>query len=62
MDINLSIKKRRLIMSSGQYKRHDGFNPIQVKDGWIVRIGKDGRIRQKIDPYLPKHPKRNENK
>jgi len=33
-------------MSSGQYKRHDGFNPIQIKNGMIVRVSKDGRIRQ----------------
>jgi hypothetical protein len=32
-------------MSSGQYKRHDGFNPIQIKNGMVVRIRKDGRIQ-----------------
>jgi hypothetical protein len=32
-------------MSSGKYKRHDGFNPIQIKSGMIVRIRKDGRIQ-----------------
>lgn len=42
-------------MSSGQYKRQDRFNPIQIKDGWIVRVGKDGRIREKIDPYKRKN-------
>ncbi len=41
-------------MSSGQWSRRDGFNAIQIKDGWIVRMGKDGRIREKIDPYTPK--------
>jgi hypothetical protein len=44
-------------MSSGSYKRHDSFNPIQIKDGWIVRVGKDGRIREKIDPYQSKKNK-----
>lgn len=33
-------------MSSGQYKRHDGFNPIQIKNGFVVRIGKNGIVRQ----------------
>lgn len=37
-------------MSSGKWSRHDGFNPMQIKDGWIVRIGKDGKIREKIEP------------
>ena len=37
-------------MSSGKWSRHDGFNAIQIKDGWIVRMGKDGRIREKIEP------------
>ena len=36
------------------YKRCNKFNPIQIKDGWIVRIGKDGKIRQRIEKYLPK--------
>ena len=40
-------------MSSGQYKRHDGFNPVQIKDGWIVRLNKDGSIRSKIEPWKP---------
>lgn len=31
------------------------FNPIQIKDGWIVRLHKDGRIKSKIEPYQPKH-------
>jgi len=42
MDVNL--------MSSGSYKRHDAFNPVQIRDGLIVRLGKDGRIREVIDP------------
>lgn len=44
-------------MSSGQYKRHDGFNSIQIKDGWIVKMRKDGRIKSKIEPWKPKLPK-----
>lgn len=32
-------------MSSGQYKPHRGFNPVQIKDGMVVRLNKDGRIK-----------------
>ena len=45
-------------MSSGQYKPHRGFNPVQIKDGKIVRLGKDGRIRQVIDTWPPKKEKK----
>jgi hypothetical protein len=38
-------------------KKSWAFNPMQIKDGWIVRIAKDGRIKQKIEPYVPKKPK-----
>ena len=38
-------------MSSGQYKRHDGFNPIQIKNGMIVRLRKDGRIKAVLGKY-----------
>ena len=33
------------------YKRCAPFNPIQIKDGWVVRIGKDGKIRERIEKY-----------
>lgn len=33
-------------MSSGQYSRHDGFNPIQIKNGKVVRLGKNGKIKE----------------
>ena len=39
-------------------KKSFAFNPIQIKDGWIVKLYKDGRIRSKIEPYEPKHPKK----
>lgn len=45
-------------MSSGQYKRHDGFNPVQIKDGWIVKLNKDGSIRHKIEQWKPKPAKK----
>jgi hypothetical protein len=32
-------------MSSGKYKSKHSFNPIQIKDGMIVRLRKDGRIQ-----------------
>lgn len=39
--------------SSGKYRSKHPFNPIQIKDGWIVRLYKDGRIKSKIEPYQP---------
>jgi hypothetical protein len=38
-------------MSSGQYKRHDGFNPIQIKNGMIVRLRKDGTVKVVLGKY-----------
>jgi hypothetical protein len=38
-------------MSSGQFKPHRGFNKTVIKDGWIVRLRKDGRIQSKLEPY-----------
>lgn len=38
-------------MSSGSFKPHRGFNRTQIKDGWIVRLRKDGRILSKLEPY-----------
>ena len=38
-------------MSSGKYKRHDGFNSIQIKDGMIVRLRKDGTIKAILGKY-----------
>jgi len=32
-------------MSSGKYKRHDKFNPVQIKDGNVVRVNKNGTVR-----------------
>ena len=39
-------------------KKAGAFNPIQIKDGWIVRLYKDGRIKSKIDKYVVKHNKK----
>lgn len=38
-------------------KKAGSFNPMQIKDGWIVRLYKDGRIKSKIEKYNPKKPK-----
>ena len=40
-------------MSSGKYKRHDGFNPVVIKDGKIVRLNKNGTVRSIISKYPP---------
>jgi hypothetical protein len=32
-------------MSSGKYKPHRGFNPIQIKDGMVVRLRKNGTVK-----------------
>jgi hypothetical protein len=44
-------------MSSGQFKQHHGFNKTQIKDGWIVRMRKDGTIAVKLEPYPRKKTK-----
>jgi hypothetical protein len=36
-------------MSSGQYKRHDGFNKSLIKDGMIVIMRKDGSVKLRKD-------------
>lgn len=40
-------------MSSGQYKTHRGFNKTIIKDGKIVRLYKDGRVRAILGTYPP---------
>jgi hypothetical protein len=35
-------------------KKAGAFNSMQIKDGWIVRLTKDGRIAEKIEPYTPR--------
>jgi hypothetical protein len=37
-------------MSSGQRKRHDGFNKSIMRDGMIVILRKDGREKERLDP------------
>lgn len=38
-------------MSSGKFKRHDKFNPIQIKDGMVVRLRKDGTVKAVLGKY-----------
>lgn len=38
-------------MSSGKYRRHDGFNKVQIKNGMVVRLKKDGTIRAVLGKY-----------
>jgi len=37
--------------SSGSYSKHHGFNPIQIKNGMIVRLRKDGTIKTVLGKY-----------
>ena len=38
-------------MSSGKYKQHRGFNAVQIKDGMIVRLNKNGTVRSVLGKY-----------
>ena len=38
-------------MSSGKYKPHRGFNPIQIKDGMVVRLRKNGTVKNVLGKY-----------
>lgn len=38
-------------MSSGQHKKHHGFNSIQIKDGMVVKLRKDGSIKAVLGKY-----------
>ena len=38
-------------MSSGSYKPHRGFNAVQIKNGMIVRLNKNGTIRSILGKY-----------
>ena len=35
-------------------KKVHAFNPMQIKDGWIVSVRKDGSIKARLEPYQPK--------
>jgi hypothetical protein len=38
-------------MSSGKYKTHRGFNSVQIKDGMVVRLNKNGTVRAVLGKY-----------
>jgi hypothetical protein len=38
-------------MSSGQLKPHRGFNFVQIKDGYVVRLNKNGTVRATLGKY-----------
>lgn len=38
-------------------KKRGAFNDTQIKDGWIVKMRKDGTVKSKIDPYVVNHTK-----
>jgi hypothetical protein len=39
-------------------KKSHAFNPTQIKDRWIVKMRKDGRIKSKVEPWEPEKPKK----
>ena len=41
--------------SSGSYSKDHGFNPVQIKDGRIVRLRKDGSVKADLGPHKTKH-------
>jgi len=38
-------------MSSGQLKPHYGFNSVQIRDGYVVRLNKNGTVRSVLGRY-----------
>lgn len=48
---NKAIESVVVAMSSGQYKPHRKFNPIQIKNGNVVRLRKDGTIKAVLGKY-----------
>lgn len=38
-------------MSSGKGKPHHGFNSIQIKNGMVVRLNKNGTVRAVLGKY-----------
>ena len=47
-------------MSSGKYKRHDGFNSVQIRDGFIVVLRKNGTVKLWKDSKTGEIVKRDE--
>jgi hypothetical protein len=38
-------------MSSGKHRPHRKFNPVQIKDGYVVRLNKNGTVRAVLGKY-----------
>lgn len=38
-------------------QKRGAFNDTQIKDGWIVKMRKDGTIKSKIERYYVAHTK-----
>jgi len=38
-------------MSSGKYKQHRKFNKVQIKNGMVVRLNKNGTVRSVLGKY-----------
>jgi hypothetical protein len=38
-------------MSSGKHKPHRKFNSVQIKDGYVVRLNKNGTVRAVLGKY-----------
>jgi hypothetical protein len=38
-------------MSSGKYKPHRGFNSVQIRNGSVVRLNKNGTVRAVLGKY-----------
>lgn len=47
--------------STGKYRTKHPFNPTQIKNGWIVRMRKDGTIKAYIEKYEPGKQKEKKN-
>jgi hypothetical protein len=45
-----NVEESTKIMSSGQRKRHDGWNKSIMRDGLIVILRKDGSEKVRLDP------------
>lgn len=37
--------------SSGKYRAKHPFNPVQIKDGMVVRLRKDGTVKAVLGKY-----------
>lgn len=51
----INIWKKKMTRKS---KTKHPYNDTVIKDGWIVKVRKDGRIKSKIEPYRPGRPKK----